>query len=84
MIGQKSWPEGRWGKGGKPLSATERMATEAGISLGPGSTFEAVLEERVRGIEKTLAEISGRVNQLFYAIVLAIAVDALLRLFRPT
>lgn len=50
------------------------------ILLAPGSTFEAVLQERLRTLEAELAEVRGRVNGLLFVVLGAVLVQLLLRL----
>lgn len=46
----------------------------------PSSTFEALLQERLRAVEEDLAEIRGRVNGLIFLVVGAVLVQLLLRI----
>jgi len=46
----------------------------------PSSTFEALLQERLRAVEEDLSEIRGRVNGLIFLVVGAVLVQLLLRI----
>ena len=50
--------------------------------LGPGSTFEALLDQRLKDLAAEMAEIKLRVNGLLFVIVGALIVDVALRLTR--
>ncbi|MBI3980291.1 MAG: hypothetical protein HY331_19120 [Chloroflexi bacterium] len=50
--------------------------------LRPGSAYEALLDERIRDVEKALLEVRSRVNTLFYAVISAVLLEVLIRLSR--
>lgn len=52
------------------------------VEVGPGSAFEAVLEERLKSMEKQMAEVRGRVNGLIFLVVGAVIVEIVLRAVR--
>lgn len=46
----------------------------------PTTTFEVLLQERLRAVEEDLSEIRGRVNGLIFLVVGAVLVQLLLRI----
>ena len=50
--------------------------------LLPTSTYEALLDERVKDLEKAVVEIRNRINTLFFAILTAVALDVIIRLLK--
>jgi hypothetical protein len=49
------------------------------VDTGPGSTFEALLGQRLSSLEERVEEVRGRVNGLFFLVLSTVAVQALLR-----
>ena len=50
------------------------------VELGPGSTFEALLDQRMSSLEAAVGELKDRVNGLIYLVVGAALVQVVLRL----
>ncbi len=48
----------------------------------PAQTFRAVMEERLRNLERQLDEVKGRVNGLLFLLAGAVATEVVLRLVR--
>ena len=63
-------------KSSDPLGAS--MPGE--IDLGPGSTFEALLDQRMSSLEAAVGELKERVNGLIFLVVGAALVQVVLRL----
>lgn len=57
-----------------------RRRPAAAPDLRPGSAYEALLDERIRDLEKALVEIRSRINALYFTVIGAILVDVLVRL----
>lgn len=53
-----------------------------GIDTAPGCAFGAVLQGHVEELEKSLAELRGRVNGLIFLVVGAVIVEIVLRFIR--
>lgn len=53
-----------------------------GVNVRPGCAFGAVVEERIRGLERGMAEIKFRLNGLIFLIVGAVLVEIVMRLVR--
>jgi hypothetical protein len=49
---------------------------------GAPTTFRAVIEERLRSVERQLDELKGRVNGLLFLLAGAVATEIVLRLLR--
>ncbi len=67
------------------LRALARRRARAGpvpLLLSPGTTYEALLDERVKDLEKAIVEIRNRLNTLFFAILTAVAADVVIRLLK--
>jgi hypothetical protein len=60
--------------------ARRRKAAERPASVAPGCAFGIIVEERLRGIDATLREVSGRVNGAIFVVLSAVAVELVLRL----
>lgn len=56
-----------------------QRASVGPVDTGPGSTFEALLGQRIAAVEERLEEIRGRLNGLFFLLIGAVAVQAVLR-----
>lgn len=54
----------------------------AAVTLTPCCTFGALLEERLKGLERELQETRARLNGLLFLVVGAVAVEVVLRLVR--
>jgi hypothetical protein len=62
-------------RGGKRLPAEEPIE-----SLSPAA-FRAVVDERLRNLERQLDEVKGRVNGLLFLLAGAVATQVVIRLF---
>lgn len=74
--------------------ALHRLATAAGIrktsfapaseklNLSPGCTFGAVIEQRLKDLDRDLAEVKGRLNGLIFLVASAVVVDIVMRLVK--
>ena len=67
----------RFRKRAEPVGAAA-MTRE--IDLGPGSTFEALLDQRMGALEAAVGELKERVNGLIFLVVGAALVQVVLRL----
>lgn len=65
---------------GKLLRA--RGKAQALPDVRPGCAFGVVVEERLKNMERHLAEMHSRLNGLFYLVVGAVVVEVVLRLVR--
>ena len=63
-------------RGGK--EATGRPA----VSTAPGCVFGAVVEERLKELERSLGEVKARLNGLIFLVVGAVVLEIVLRLLR--
>ena len=61
-------------------SADPAAALPGEIDLGPGSTFEALLDQRMSSLEAAVGELKERVNGLIFLVVGAALVQVVLRL----
>ena len=52
----------------------------AKVNLGPDTPFDAVLEERIRSVERMVDELKIRVNGLLFLMVGAIIVQIVLKI----
>ena len=68
----------RFRKSGEPVGSSGRLPV--GVDLGPGSTFEALLDQRMGSLEAAVGELKERVNGLIYLVVGAALVQVVLRL----
>ena len=68
----------RFRKSSEPLGARATAPVE--VDLGPGSTFEALLDQRMSSLEAAVGELKERVNGLIYLVVGAALVQVVLRL----
>ena len=66
----------RFRKSAEPLTA----ALPGEVDLGPGSTFEALLDQRMCSLEAAVGELKERVNGLIFLFVGAALVQVVLRL----
>ena len=68
----------RFRKSAEPVRASAALPGE--VDLGPGSTFEALLDQRMCSLESAVGELKERVNGLIYLVVGAALVQVVLRL----
>lgn len=52
------------------------------VDTSPESTFEALLDVRLKALERQVGELRGRVNGLLFAVATAIVVQLVLGLLR--
>lgn len=67
---------------GRTPGAPPPSPGEGRPDLLPGSAFEALLQERLFGVERGLDELKGRVNSLLFLVVGAVIVQLILGLVR--
>ncbi|MBI4337032.1 MAG: hypothetical protein HY683_04295 [Chloroflexi bacterium] len=48
------------------------------VDLGPVTTFDALLDQRIRALEQGMDELKGRVNGLIFLVVGAVVVQVVL------
>ena len=65
-------------KSAEPVGAASTPSGE--VDLGPGSTFEALLDQRMCSLEGAVGELKERVNGLIFLVVGAALVQVVLRL----
>ena len=65
-------------KSAEPLGSAAMLPGE--VDLGPGSTFEALLDQRMCSLEASMGELKERVNGLIFLVVGAALVQVVLRL----
>jgi len=67
-------------------AVTRRTATSGRRSGGPrqgsAAAFRAAVEERLRALEREMAEVKGRVNGLIFLIAGTVAAQVILRLIQ--
>ena len=54
--------------------------SEPGVDLSPQTPFEALLAERIKGLERQVDELKGRVNGLIFLVAGAVIVQVVLNL----
>ena len=59
-----------------------RKPKQEGIDLSPRSPFDALLEQRLKSLERQLDELKGRVHGLMFLIAGAVIVQILLSFFK--
>ncbi|MBI4232897.1 MAG: hypothetical protein HY686_00460 [Chloroflexi bacterium] len=52
------------------------------LDLSPASAFDALLDQRIREVERGLDEVKGRVNGLIFLVVGAVVAQVVLGLIR--
>jgi len=65
-------------RGGRGTPAPPRPA----VSIAPGCAFGAVVEERLKELERSLGEVKARLNGLIFLVVGAVVLEVVLRLVR--
>jgi hypothetical protein len=71
--------------GAKELDdAIRRLGQPArkGVDTSPESPFEALLDLRMKALERQVEEVKGRVNGLLFAVIAAIVIQLVLGLVR--
>ena len=61
-------------------SRTTRQAV--GVDISPGCAFGAVIEQRLKDMERNLADLKARLNGLIFLVVGAVLVEVIMRLVR--
>ncbi len=59
-----------------------RKRVQTGVDLSPRSPFDALLEERLKALERQVEEMKGRVHSLMFLIAGAVVVQVVLSFFR--
>jgi hypothetical protein len=59
-----------------------RGAPSRKVDTSPDSPFDALLDLRMKALERQMDEVKGRVNGLVFAVVGAIVVELILRLVK--
>jgi hypothetical protein len=62
----------------QPMSAGNRSAAHR--SRGSAAAFRAVVEERLRNLEREMGEVKGRINGLIFLVLGAVITQLMLRL----
>ena len=57
-----------------------RKPSEPGVDLSPQTPFDALLAERIRGLEQQVEELKGRVNGLIFLVAAAVIAQVVLNL----
>ena len=65
----------------KAIRGLRKPAT-AGIDLSPRSPFDALLDARLKGLERQVDELKGRVHGLMFLVAGAVIVQVVLGFFR--
>ena len=60
--------------------AGERQGTP--VEVAPASAFEAVVEQRLKELERQIEEVKGRVNGLIFLVVGTVLLEVVLRLVK--
>ena len=59
-----------------------RRRTPSGVDLSPRSPFDALLEERLKALERQVEEVKSRVHGLIFLIAGAVMVQVVVSFFR--
>ncbi len=59
-----------------------RRRAQTGVDLSPRSPFDALLEERLKALERQVDELKGRVHNLMFLIAGAVVIQVVLSFFR--
>ncbi len=59
-----------------------RWGQQAKVDMSPGCAFGAVIEQRLRDMERNLADLKARLNGLIFLVVGAVLVEVIMRLVR--
>ena len=63
------------------LGVSKREGGEAQFEISPGCAFGALVEERLKNMERNLQEVKGRINGLIFLIVALVLAEVILRFF---
>ncbi|MBE0416089.1 MAG: hypothetical protein IBX36_06095 [Dehalococcoidia bacterium] len=61
--------------------ADKEKGGNAQVEICPGCAFGALVEERLKNMERNLQEVKGRINGLIFLIVALVVAEVILRLF---
>ena len=64
------------------IGSFRRSRRPEGPDLSPASAFEALLDERIKGVERSVAEVKGRINGLVFVVIAAMIVQVILGLMK--
>ena len=67
---------------GRPPAARRPAPGSGPLDLSPSTAFEALLQERLKGVESGLSELKSRVNGLLFLVTGAVIVQLVLGLVR--
>ena len=59
-----------------------RRPQSSGVDISPASTFDVLLEQRIRDLERHVEEVKARVNGLLFLVVGAVIVQVVLGVIR--
>ena len=62
------------------LRRTKESRGQSGVHLLPESTFDAVLEMRLKELQRQMGEVKNRINGLFFFVMAAAIVQVAIRL----
>ena len=63
-------------------SGSRTVGSPARVDMSPGCAFGAVIEQRLKDMERNLADLKARLNGLIFLVVGAVLVEVVLRLMR--
>lgn len=63
------------------LGVSKREGGEAQVEISPGCAFGALVEERLKNMERNLQEVKGRINGLIYLIITLVVTEVIMRFF---
>ena len=63
------------------LRVSKREGGEAQVEISPGCAFGALVEERLKNMERNLQEVKGRINGLIFLIVALVVAEVIMRFF---
>lgn len=58
----------------------KKKGGESAFELSPGCAFGAVVEERLKNLERNIQEVKGRINGLIFLVVGVVVVEVIMRL----
>jgi len=64
------------------LDRLARARRRPDVDLGPASPFDALLEQRIQGLERQVEELKGRINGLIFTLAGAVLLQVILALLR--
>ncbi|MBI2935890.1 MAG: hypothetical protein HYY31_03650 [Chloroflexi bacterium] len=67
---------------GQRLKGRQKVEKSTPVELTPQTTFEALLDERIKNLRQTVDELRGRVNGLIFVVVAAVIVQVLMGFLR--